>query len=43
MEMSRRSAGLWGLALMALTLVVMVVLAVTGATSWGVAAGIIAA
>lgn len=43
MEMSRRSAGLWGLALMAITLVVMVVLAATGATSWGVASGIIAA
>lgn len=43
MEMSRRSAGLWGLALMAITLVVMVVLAAAGATSWGVAAGIIAA
>ncbi len=43
MEMSRRSAGLWGLAIMAITLVVMVVLAATGATSWGVSAGIIAA
>jgi len=43
MEMSRRSAGLWGLAIMAITLVVMVVLAATGATPWGVSAGIIAA
>ncbi len=43
MEMSRRSAGLWGLAVVTATLVVMVVLAVTGVVSWGVAAGLIAA
>lgn len=43
MEMSRRSAGLWGLAVITATLVLMVVLAVTGVVSWGVAAGLIAA
>jgi len=43
MEMSRLSAGLWGLAVTAATVVVMVLLAVFGVVSWGVAAGLIAA
>jgi plastocyanin/mono/diheme cytochrome c family protein len=43
MEMSRRSAGLWGLGVITVTLVVMVALAVMGVVSWGVAAGLIAA
>ncbi len=43
MEMSRRSAGLSGLAVITGTLVLMVILAVTGVVSWGVAAGLIAA
>ncbi len=43
MEMSRRSAGLWGLAVAAMTVVVMVALAALEAVSWGVAAGLIAA
>jgi plastocyanin/mono/diheme cytochrome c family protein len=43
MEMSRRSAGLWGLAVVTATVVVMVALAVMGVVSWGVAAGLIAA
>jgi plastocyanin/mono/diheme cytochrome c family protein len=42
MEISRRSAGLWGLAVLTATVVVMVALAVLGAVSWGVAAGLIA-
>ncbi len=41
MEMSRRSAGLWSLAVIAFTVVVMVALAVTEVVSWGVAAGLI--
>src|SRR5581483_5820780 len=42
MEMSRRSVGLWSLAVVAITVVVMVVLAVRNIVSWGVAAGLIA-
>ncbi len=43
MERSRRSAGLLALAIIAATVVVMVVLAIAEVISWGVAAGLIAA
>jgi plastocyanin/mono/diheme cytochrome c family protein len=42
MQMSRRSAGLWSLVVITVTVVLMVALAVTGVVSWGVAAGLIA-
>jgi plastocyanin/mono/diheme cytochrome c family protein len=43
MQMSRRSAGLLALGIIAATVVVLVVLAVVEAITWGVAAGLVAA